>query len=616
MAESLDVESFRAKYTTERAKRVVRLQEPAVETESVDPTWDEDPFTPFEEREQIRDPVEILIVGGGFAGILLGVELRKRGVDSFRYLERAGDFGGTWYWNRYPGAQCDIESYIYLPLLGEIGYVPKLKYSYQPEILSYAKSICHRYDLYREAFFHTEVTSLKWQEGAQRWQVSTNRGDFFEARWVCMANGPLQKAKLPAIPGTPRFRGHWFHTSRWDYGYTKGNEEGSLVGLAEKTVGIIGTGATAVQCIPHLARSARRLLVFQRTPSTIAPRRNKETDPAWAASLLPGWQKERMDNFMALVSGFAVSEDLVNDGWTEAFRRILVNTAFVGMTREERQERSEEADLELMQEIRRRIEDTIDDPVVREALKPYYQYFCKRPCFHDDYLPTFNRENVQLIDTQGVGVSEVTERGPVVGGVEYPVDCLIFATGFETGSPYTRRSGYEVVGRNGVSLSEKWRDGMRSLHGIMTSGFPNLFFSPTLNAQFAAFGGNFVHALVEFAGHVGYILDQVTREGCTFDVEGWAEEDWVQLIVERSNRSAPNSLQNVEFLKSCTPGYLNNEGNPEKWPAANVAYGGPAQEFYSFLDKWRSDGSMPGLILSRQGGAPVALHKRHPLREG
>lgn len=598
MAKNPDLEDFRAKYATERAKRVVRVQDPTADGESAAPTWDEDPFTPFKEREPIRDSVDVLIVGGGFAGISLGVELRKQGMRSLRYLDRAGDFGGTWYWNKYPGAQCDIESYIYLPFLEEMGYVPTLKYCYQPEILSYAKSICSRYDLYRDAFFHTEVTSLEWQEGAQRWQVSTDRGDLFEARWVCMANGPLQKAKLPAIPGVDRFRGHWFHTSRWDYAYTKGNEGGDLEGLADKTVGIIGTGATAVQCIPHLARSAKRLLVFQRTPSTIAPRRNRETDPEWAASLLPGWQKERMDNFLEMFSGIAVPEDLVNDGWTEAYRRISANSAFAALAIEERRERSEVADLELMQEIRGRIEETIDDPGIREGLKPYYRYFCKRPCFHDDYLPTFNRENVQLIDTQGLGVGEITENGLVVEGVEYPVDCLVFATGFEVSSAYTRRAGYEVVGRNGVSLSKKWRDGMRSLHGIMTSGFPNLFFSPTLNAQYAIFGGNFVHALVEFAEHVGYILGRVSQEGGTFDVDEQAEEEWVQLIVERSFRSDPNTVQNVEFLKTCTPGYLNNEGHPEKWPAANVAYGGPAPEFYALLDKWRSDGSMSGLNLS------------------
>jgi len=206
----------------------------------------EDPYVAPQSREPLTDDVDVAIIGGGFGGLLTGARLRQAGISDIRVIEKGGDFGGTWYWNRYPGAACDVESYIYLPLLEELGYIPKEKYTHAPEILSHCRRIGEHFDLYRNACFQTEVTNLTWDDSARRWIISTNKGDRMRAKFVCMANGPLHRPKLPGIPGVETYRGHSFHTSRWDYDYTGGTSDGNLSKLHDKRIGVIGTGATAV----------------------------------------------------------------------------------------------------------------------------------------------------------------------------------------------------------------------------------------------------------------------------------------------------------------------------------------------------------------------------------
>jgi cyclohexanone monooxygenase len=205
--------------------------------------------------------------------------------------------------------------------------MPKHKYSFAPEILEHSRRIARHYNLYENALMQTGITALEWDETAVRWIVRTNRGDRFAAQYVAMANGPLSRPKLPGIPGINAFKGYTFHTSRWDYRYTGGDSSGNLTNLTDKRVGIIGTGATAVQCIPHLGEWAKQLYVFQRTPSSVDVRNNPETDPTWAASLEPGWQKRRQENFNILVSGGDQDEDLVHDGWTDIFRNLTGTAA-------------------------------------------------------------------------------------------------------------------------------------------------------------------------------------------------------------------------------------------------------------------------------------------------
>jgi len=401
----LDPDVLREKYRLERDKRLradgeaqyVELSGPFARYAEADPYADPD-FT----RAPLTDEVDVVIIGGGFSGMLAAARCKEAGLTDIRLIEAGGDFGGTWYWNRYPGAQCDIESYCYLPLLEELNVLPKDKYSYVTEIFQHSQRIGHEYDLYRIALFQTRVQSLDWDEGLKRWIVSTSRDDRIRARFVVMALGPASRPKLPGIPGIETFEGHSFHTSRWDYGYTGGDTTGNLHKLADKRVAIIGTGATAIQCIPHLGAHAKHLYVFQRTPSSVDFRGNKPTDPEWAASLTPGWQRARRQNFADIVMGRPFEVDLVNDAWTDIFRTLQGPGAFNAGTpvnAEDAALRAELADFQKMNQIRARVDATVTDKATAEALKPWYRQFCKRPTFNDDYLPTFNRPNVTLVDT-------------------------------------------------------------------------------------------------------------------------------------------------------------------------------------------------------------------------
>jgi len=592
-----DPDTLRARYRHERDKRLradgnAQYQEIAEEFAD----FDEDPYTEPFTREPLTDEVEVAIIGGGFGGLLVGARLREAGFRDIRMIERAGDFGGTWYWNRYPGAQCDVESYCYLPLLEELDYIPKHKYSFAPEIFEHSKQIARRYDLYDKACLQTRVTELRWDEASARWIICTDRGDRMKARFVAMANGPLNRPKLPGIAGIASFKGHTFHTSRWDYAYTGGDSSGGLTRLADKRVGIIGTGATAVQCIPHLGQWAKHLYVFQRTPSSIDVRANRETDPEWVKTLEPGWQKQRMTNFNILVSGGDQEVDLVHDGWTDVFRN-LTGVAAKHAAREsgrrlssaEKGRLMEMADFQKMEQVRARVDSRVKDPSAAEALKPWYRQFCKRPCFHDEYLDTYNRSNVTLVDTDGKGVERVTERGVVVAGVEYELDCLVFATGFEVGTSYTRRAGYDIIGRGGLSLSEKWGEGLRTFQGLHTHDFPNCFF---LGFTQTAVTVNVPHALNEQAKHLTYILDEARRRGAKIvEASAAAEQGWVDEIKRLARLGE-------RFYSECTPGYYNNEGklnNANGFFSGN--YGGGPIEFFRLLEEWRATGQLAGLEL-------------------
>jgi len=587
-----DPDALRARYRAERDKRVrADGNDQYREVTGAFAHFVDDPYVaPGFAREPLRDETRVVVIGGGFGGLLAGARLREAGVDDVRIIEKGGDFGGTWYWNRYPGAMCDVESYIYLPLLEELDSVPTEKYARAPEILAHSQAIGRRYDLYRGACFQTEVTELRWDEGDARWIVSTSRGDRIRARFVCMPTGPLNRPKLPGIPGIELFAGHSFHTSRWDYAYTGGDSNGKLARLRDKRVGVIGTGATAVQCVPHLGEAAAHLYVFQRTPSSIDVRANRPTDPAWAHALRPGWQQHRMDNFNILVTGGFQAEDLVSDGWTDIIRKLLVMVQQPGsnLSPEGLAKTMELADFQKMEQIRARVDEIVGDPATAEALKPYYRQFCKRPCFHDEYLQTFNRPNVTLVDTRGKGVERITERGVIADGVEYPLDCLIYATGFEVGTDYSRRAGCRIYGRGGVSLADKWASGVRTLHGMHSRDFPNCFI---MGNQQSGFTVNYPHMLSEQSQHIAYIIRQAIDRGVRrIEVSEAAEAEWVATIIRLATLAR-------QFLEDCTPGYYNNEGKPGERSEQNGFYGGGSVQFFQILRDWRADGAMRGLEL-------------------
>jgi cyclohexanone monooxygenase len=603
-----DPDALRERYNRERDRRI----RPDGEDQYIQIAGkyanygDQDPYAPKSfDRAPLTDEVEVAIIGGGWAGLLSAARLKEAGVSDIRIIEDGSDFGGTWYWNRYPGAQCDIESYCYLPLLEETGYIPKEKYSFSPEIFAHAQRIGNQFDLYKTAVFQTRVNELRWDEEIKRWIIHTNRGDAMKARFVLMATGPASRPKLPGIPGLDDFEGHTFHTSRWDYDYTGGDHGGKLDKLAGKRVAVIGTGATAIQCVPHLGASAEHLYVFQRTPSSVDLRRNAPTDPEWAKSLKPGWQAERRKNFNDVVTGRPFEVDLVNDGWTDIFRKLQFSVFAVGTADDEpgakpagapspeaAAARSEIADFQKMNEIRSRVDELVKNRQAAEALKPWYRQFCKRPTFNDDYLPTFNRPNVTLVDTSEThGVERITPTGVVAGGVEYPVDCIIFATGFEMSTSHKRRIGVEVYGQDGVSLYDHWGTGMRTLHGHSSRGFPNWFFIG-LSQVGASF--NFNAIVDDMARHVAYIITQVKARGAEAvqpTVE--AEAAWVAEI--RSLAGAGDS-----FLESCTPGYYNNEGGFKNKVATfqGDIYAPGSNVFNALLAEWRAQGQLEGLELS------------------
>jgi cyclohexanone monooxygenase len=588
-----DPAALREKYRAERDKRL-RADGNAQyqEIKGQFAHYLDDPYVARIERAPLTDEVEVVVVGGGFGGLLAAARLREAGVKDLRVIEKGGDFGGTWYWNRYPGAACDVESYIYLPLLEEIGYVPVEKYSRAPEILEHSRAIGRYFNLYDNACFQTEVTEMRWDEASARWIISTNRGDAMKARYVVMANGPLHRPKLPGIPGVETFKGHSFHTSRWDYEYTGGDSNGGLEGLRGKRIGIIGTGATAVQCVPHLARTAEKLYVFQRTPSSIDFRNNRPTDPEWAASLEPGWQQRRMENFNVLVSGGYEPEDLVNDGWTDIIRNLLILARSQPGEGEPAGDPSaivELADFKKMEQIRARVSSVVQDPSTAEALKPYYRQFCKRPCFHDEYLDAFNRPGVSLIDTAGRGVERITENAVVANGETYEIDCLIYATGFEVGTDYTRRSGYQLYGRDGITLTQKWSDGVATLHGIHSRGFPNCFIMSNSQSGFTV---NYPHMLNEQGKHIAYVVTEaMARQAKTVEVSEEAEAAWVKTIMDLA-------VMRQKFAEECTPGYYNNEGQPSVSAVRNGPYGAGPIAFVKVLEDWRADGGLPGLELN------------------
>ena len=471
-----DVDALRRKYADERDRRL-RPDGIAqyVEIAGEFARFGEDPWVDGKfAREPICDQVDVAIIGAGFGGLLTGARLRELGVESVRLIDRAADVGGTWYWNRYPGIACDVESYVYIPLLEELGYVPTEKYAKGAEIFAHCQRIAKHYDLYRDACLQTDVHEIRWNEKNSRWTIRTNRGDEISAKFVSMANGYQAKPKLPGISGLDTFRGHTFHTSRWDYDYT-GEKLENLAGMR---VGIIGTGATAVQCVPHLAAAAQHLSVFQRTPSSVDVRANQPTDLQWVNALQPGWQQKRIQNFQVLTGGGQAEEDLVADAWTSITRKLPVMRHDSGSSSspEERTRDIELADFAKMEEIRARVDELVTDRATAEALKPWYGYFCKRPCFHDQYLQTFNRDNVTLVDTRGRGVERITESGVVVDGVTSQLDCLIFATGFEVGTDYCRRAGFELIGRARRDVDRAVARRCAYVSGLVYQRFPELLY--------------------------------------------------------------------------------------------------------------------------------------------
>ncbi|MDE2301162.1 MAG: NAD(P)/FAD-dependent oxidoreductase [Sphingomonadales bacterium] len=601
-ASAIDIPAIHARYLHERDRRLRReANDQYVEASGkYADIYEHDPYQPVIPRAAVTGETDVVILGGGYCGMMVAAKLKEAGITRFHTLDHAGDFGGTWYWNRYPGIQCDNDALCYMPLLEEVGFMPSQKFTDGIEIQQHCRAIAEHYGLYENALFHTLIESLRWDETLGRWHVGTNRGDDIKARFVVLAMGPLNKPKLAGIAGLDTFKGKLFHTARWDYAYTGGAwGRPELTKLADKRVAIVGTGATAVQVVPYLGKYARELYVVQRTPSTIDFRDNRKIDAAWFKAQKPGWQDERIRNFHhAAMERLAPGEpDLIEDIWTELSRNVNAELEAEGwpeITAAEYARRREVMDYRVMERLRARVDALVHDKATAEALKPWYRYLCKRPASNDDFYPTFNRANVHLIDVaETQGLERLTEHGFVHRGREYPIDCLIFASGYEVTNDLDRRWGIATIeGRDGLSIYDYWRDGLKTFQGAMARGFPNMFFT-----GFTQGGVNATNSktFIDQGRHIGYIVSEALRRGATVVEPSKAAQDGY--IAHLRSIAVDNSA----FINECTPSYFNNEGDSAK---KRHIFGEPWGEgYYAFedmLQRWRDAGGLEGLELATE----------------
>ncbi|KAF5601190.1 cyclohexanone 1 2-monooxygenase [Fusarium pseudocircinatum] len=577
------------------------------------------------------DSCDFAIVGTGIGALLFAARLIQAGVraENLRFIDTAAGWGGTWYWNRYPGLMCDVESYIYMPLLEETGYIPKNKYSTGKEIREHLERVAAKYGLTDRVWFRTRMDECVWDDEKQEWVMKlvelVHGGKEHEAvtvtsRFVILTTGLMLVPQVPRIKGIESFTGDCFHPARWDYNSTGGTpDDPSMVRLKDKRVGLIGTGASAIQILPELAKWSKEVYVFQRTPSAVAARYNRQTDENLFKSEIAkkaGWWEARCLNYCAHLNNHnpKPAVDLVNDSWTDmpSYSAISGSPGHDPKTPQEMQEYYaylEELDLKRQSKIRGRIDDLVKDPKVAAKLKPWYSGWCKRPCFHDEYLGAFNNPRVHLVDTDGRGVQEITESGVVVKGEHFDIDVLVLSTGYKSPFLYSPpgRVGIKVFGRNGIDLDAKWSSGVTTLHGMMSHDFPNMFWPGFIQG-----GGNPNYTFIadQAAKQFAYIVAAGTKEAqnkvphdsryeynFTIEATADAEEEWAQKIASQAHMFGASA--------GCTPSYINAEGefegvrDPKKLVRmARMSIWGKGQEDYNnILRAWRESGNHEGVDI-------------------
>lgn len=557
------------RYREELAKRA-GAKAPSITTPMTD-----DPWAEVKPREAMECATEILIVGAGFAGMILGAQLAQTGHGDFLIIDQAGDFGGTWYWNRYPGAQCDVESYIYYPLLEETGYVPSSRYPLAHETLDYCSHFARHFDLYDRALFHTGATQASWDVEASQWVVTTNRGDTIRARFLIRSNGAFGAPAFPSIRGMDTFTGTAFHSSRWDYGYTGGSPENPVLDkLADKKVAVIGSGASAVQIIPALVGQAKHVYAVQRTPGpAVGDRDTTPTDRTWFTSQPPGWQRERILAYDLNTSGFLQPDDEVQDNFTIHARRML--TA----------DNPQDEDAAIMGEIRELIDAQVTDPATAEALKPFYSRRCKRVTFDNGYYQAFNEESITLIDAPSTGLNHIEGKTLHAGEHTFDADCIIFATGFDTTSNPMTRTGMDVRGRSGERLAHHYEHGLQTLHGAMADGFPNHF---QIGTGQNALTANNTSGLTTQAEHILDIIAEAKRRGArTVEPTAEATTSWAATVRDKGEGVR-------KAFETCVPGYYTGYEHGDG-AYTNQLFPEGITVFRQLLDEWRAEGSYAGL---------------------
>ncbi|PYI36982.1 monooxygenase [Aspergillus indologenus CBS 114.80] len=630
-----DMQKIQQRYAEERDKRrrpeglsqyisLASTENPQLKSLLHDP-WDDGTAPSVTLKEGAR--FKVVIMGAGFGGLLFAVRLLQTGCfrpEEIVLVDAAAGFGGTWYWNRYPGLMCDIESYIYLPLLEETGYIPKRKYASGEEIREHAQRIAAHWSLEHRAMWRTQVNQCSWSDDAAEWTLEmtqfppplhgdTTKADPFSATvhadFVILAPGPLNRPKVSDFSGFESFRGSRFLASRWDYDVTGGSPEAPVLSkLKGKRVGIIGTGATGIQIVPELAKSCEQLYVFQRTPAQVGVRDQRSTDlDEWTKNVAtgPGWQMARLRNYVCFTCDTQPPPpvDMVADGWT-SFRSLQVLGG--GGTPVSMEDipahitKMHAFDLPRSERIRARVDEIVHDRTVAEQLKAWYPSWCKRPCFHDDYLPTFNQPHVRLVDTNGKGVQAITSTGVVANNEQFDVDVLILAMGYEVKALESPggRARISVFGRAGRSMDEKWAQSPLTLHGVATNGFPNMFFSGVGQTSFFPV---YTATLDTCAKHVAFIISEcIKRQSSgktTIEVTQDAETAWAQ----RVQAVAPA----LAAMAGCTPSYLNAEGSldgvsmEERMKlAASSRWPHGMNDWMDVLEEWRDAGSLDGLQIS------------------
>ncbi|KAK8227042.1 putative monooxygenase [Phyllosticta capitalensis] len=618
------------KYAEERDKRLrpegfdqyvdLRQDAPGL---AADPWIDYDALASQEPALKNGDDVKFLITGAGHISLLFAGRLVEAGFDpkDICLVDTAGGWGGTWYWNRFPGLTCDVEGYIYLPFLEETGYMPKQKYSSGEEIREHCERVANHFNL--RGLFSTTVLSQVWDESTRRWVVKMqqNRGPDrakldleVTAQFIYTGSGLFTCPKAPRVPGFEDFRRnrHVFHPSRWDYNYTGGAPgDPTLVKLKDKVVGIVGTGATSIQIVPEVAKWAKHLYVFQRTPSYCSPRPQAPTDPeTWSSEVASkkGWQKARRHNFDKYTSNDPEETDLINDGWTQhrSFAGLVGGPKVITPANyEEYAKELFNLDIERAERVRALVDHQVQDAATAAKLKAWYPGWCKRPTFHSSYLPTFNRANVTLVDTQGKGLERFTERGVVVEGVEHELDVMILSTGYglATGNEAAPgfRNGISIIGRGGRRIEDKWgADDFGTFHGVLTHGFPNMII-PGLSG--AVGSANLTSTYDMIAQHAANMLKTATER---------AASDPGSLVVEASKAAEDAYTAEVQkrairlaIFGQCTPGYFNHEGAAAKksmeekmLDAKRALWGDGIFSWQKMVEEYDARGDLEGVEVS------------------
>lgn len=503
-------------------------------------------------RQQFSATVDVVIVGAGFAGMYMVHKCHQLGLSCLA-IEKGDDVGGTWYWNRYPGARCDVPSLEYSYQFSEElqrEWHWSEKYATQPEILRYAQHVAERFDLKRDMVFETTVTNASWIDDTKSWRVDTDKGDMVRAQFLVMATGCLSSANKPRFPDDDTFRGEVYHTGSWPH---------DGVDFTGKRVAVIGTGSSGLQSIPLIAEQAAHLTVFQRTATYSVPANNGPNDPQYEAKVMAdiaGFRARNSATRSAFGGDFPSNEVGVFDVDDDERRRLLEERwgssglLFLGAFNDVlMSEKSNEAVAEF---VRGKIRSIVKDPAVAEKLAPRQTIGCKRLCLDTNYYATFNRDNVTLVDISDAPIDRLTAHGVVTDGVEYEVDVLVYATGFDAMTGSFLKAN--IHGRGGLPLADAWSAGPLTYLGLNSHGFPNMFLvtgpgSPSVLT-------NMIVSIEQHVNWIGDCIAHMRKNGYSvIEAQEQAQVDWVAYV---------NMIAGYTLFPTCNSWYLgaNVPGKP------------------------------------------------------